>query len=87
MMDDSFDTYRGGLSDPVTSAVDVVPSDTEDLAKPCRALWIGTEGHLKVTMLDGSIITLRNVGGGVQPFRVRRVWATGTTAADIVACR
>lgn len=47
-----------------------------------RALYIGTSGNLKVTMVEGGDVTFNNlVAGTVLPIQVTRLWLTGTTAA------
>jgi hypothetical protein len=68
------------------NAVVVVPSDTTDLVKQARALWVGTTGDLAVSIGGGPSIVLSNVQPGtLLPILVNRVFATGTTAAFIVA--
>lgn len=64
----------------------VSPSDSNDLPFLTRGLYVGTAGHVKVTMADGSVGVLKSLSGGiVHPLSVRRVWSTGTTALDIIA--
>lgn len=74
-------------SDPALSAAPVVPSDDADLPNYSRFLYIGTGGtkDLKVTMLNGSVVTFKNVAAGMFPVQVTRVWDTGTTVSNIVA--
>jgi hypothetical protein len=73
------------LLTPITNAVAVTPSDTEDLPFTTRQLFIGTAGNLKVTLLSGAVVTYSNVPVGDFVRRVTRVWSTGTTASNIVA--
>lgn len=73
------------LSSPVTGAVAVTPSDSTDLAEISLNLYVGTAGTLKVTMLDGSTVTYGAIAAGRHPLRVKRVWATDTSASNIVA--
>jgi hypothetical protein len=65
----------------------VTPSDTEDLPVAARSLWVGTGGDLVVIPLNGdTALTFKGVPAGFQfTWSVRRVLATGTTAADIIA--
>ncbi|MFF2449377.1 hypothetical protein ACFVSW_20245 [Neobacillus sp. NPDC058068] len=65
-------------------AVAIVPSDTVDI--PVTAgLYVGTGGDIKMTMSDGSVVTRKNVAGGVtHPWSIKRIWAGGTTASDMV---
>lgn len=73
-------------SDPAIEALAITPNDSADIGNnSCRALYVGTAGALKVTTDKGSQVTFGNVGVGVLPLRVIRVWSTGTTASNIVA--
>lgn len=84
-MPDIFEDRTGGLESPGYRAQDVAPSDNSDLAFTSRALFVGTPGDICLRTAGGDTVTLRNVGGGLVPLRVARVFATGTTAAGIVA--
>jgi hypothetical protein len=77
-------------------AADVVPSNTVNIAYPgddttspnnskwpC-VLYIGTSGNIKVRTAGGNEITFVGVSG-FFPVQVVRVFATGTTATNIVA--
>ena len=72
-------------------AATVTPSDSVDLGPidggfpHARGLYISTAGALKVTTAGGDVLTLPGVSAGHLYLAVRRVWATGTTAAGIVA--
>lgn len=84
---DDFQSYPNGLTAPAVKDEAVVPSDTVDLAKVSRGLYVGTGGHVAL-LLAGSagVKTYKNVAAGTfLPFRVRRVYATNTTAADMIA--
>jgi hypothetical protein len=70
--------------DPAHHAVAVTPSNTDDLPAASTAVFVGTTGNLKVTMLGGEILTFNNVPVGWHPIRVTRIW-TSTTATNIVA--
>jgi hypothetical protein len=50
-----------------------------------RALWVGGAGDLRVKLLDGQTVTIPSANVGWHPLRVRQVFATGTTATNIVA--
>jgi hypothetical protein len=68
----------------------ITPSDTADLAVGADALYIGVTGNIKVDMpgLPGqaarSTVTFMNVPVGFFPVAVLRVYATGTTASQII---
>ena len=50
------------------------------------ALWIGGAGGgaLKVTTVDGSVLTFAGVPVGWFPIATQLVWSTGTDVTDIV---
>lgn len=73
---------------PAQGAVAVTPSDTTDLSPTgCRALFIGTGGNVSIDTQQGdTAVVHKNIPSGtVLPIGAKRVRATGTTAADIVA--
>lgn len=68
----------------------VTPNDTTDLPFVANGLWIGVGGTLKVDCGESFTNQTRTtfattVGVGWFPFRVLRVYATGTAATGIVA--
>jgi len=74
-------------------AAAVTPSNTvnipsisgPDAAQPC-VLYVGTGGNLKVITEGGDEVTFVNVQDGTFfPVNVLRVFATGTTATNIIA--
>jgi hypothetical protein len=72
-------------NDPALSAAAVVPNDAADLPNFSRMLYVGVSGHVKVTTLNGDVVEFKNVPTGILMVQARRVWATGTVAADILA--
>lgn len=84
-MTDQFASRTPGLESPAANAAEISPSDTTDLTAGTRALYVGIAGDIRVTMAAGQVVTLLSAGPGVVPLRVRRVHATGTSAAAIVA--
>jgi hypothetical protein len=84
-MTDLFATHATVLDSPAQDGFAIAPSDGNDLAMVTRAIFVGSGGALKVTMLAGSTLTLDPVPAGMLlPLRVRRVHATGTTATALV---
>jgi hypothetical protein len=84
MADHRFDigSWRG----PYYRDAQVVgPSDTTPLAVPCIALWVGTAGALKVTTVSGTTVTIPAVPAGEFRLQVSQVFATGTSASNILA--
>ncbi len=74
-----------GLIDPSEGGFEVTPGDDNDQAKVGRGLYLGVAGDVKVDMFNGDTITFVNLSSGtIHPIRVRRVYATGTEATDIV---
>jgi hypothetical protein len=75
-----------GMTQPVTGAVSVTPSDSVDLANgPCRAVWVEGTGTVRMTLAAGDTVTLTLAAGFAHPFVATRIWATGTTATGVVA--
>lgn len=76
------------LGRDVSTAVKVVaitPADGADLALACDGLIIGTGGALKIDCLDGTTTTIPGIPAGVWYIGAKRVYATGTVAANISA--
>jgi len=49
-------------------------------------LYIGTAGNLKVTTVAGDEVTFQCINtGAFFPVHVKKVWATGTSASNIIA--
>jgi hypothetical protein len=74
------------LDSPFYTGVQAVtPSDTDDLTKVSRAIYIGTTGNLSALMRDGTTLTWASIPVGWYPLRIRRINSTGTTASAIKA--
>jgi hypothetical protein len=72
---------------PASKCDPITPSDSTDLPYEAHYLYIGVSGH--VTFIPAGMTTSRtwqNFPIGILPMRVRRVLATGTTAASIQGC-
>jgi len=72
----------------------VTPNDTDNINYPGSpdgllvsfVLYIGTSGNLRVLTASGNDVTFVGIiGGTFLPVQVIRVFATDTTAANIVA--
>lgn len=61
----------------------ITPSDSVDLATPIRALIISAGGTVKITKLDGVTTDTLTLPAGQFAIKVRRIWATGTTATGL----
>ncbi|MBM3496768.1 MAG: hypothetical protein FJX72_20970 [Armatimonadetes bacterium] len=75
---------QANLADPAEHAFAVTPNDSTDLTDWALALYVGVSGNVKVTTWAGETVTFANAPVGVLPVRVRRVFATGTTASSIL---
>lgn len=71
------------LSDPGSGAAAVTTADSgTDASGPFRALYVGAAGAVKVTTVDGDVVTFPGVTAGfILPVSVKLVWTTGTTVA------
>ena len=77
-------TRSGVLATPGVGGAAVTPNDSTDLPLAARFLIIGVAGNVKITTIDGSVLTLA-APAGIFPVTAVRVWATGTTATGITA--
>lgn len=72
---------------PAAAGFTVTPSDTGDLPNgPCRSIYVGVTGD--VTMVpskSGQSVLFKAVPVGILPVQCSRIYATGTTATNIVA--
>ena len=71
----NYGVFRDGVA--------VSPADS-DLAVPCSAVYVGTQGTLVVSTFDGTTVTLANAFGLI-PLACLQIRTTGTTAQNIVA--
>ena len=85
---DPYDATVRTAAAPARRAEAVTPNDAADLTAYAKALYVGQAGDLKILPVgaaDGAPVTLKNHPVGYAPIQTRRVLATGTTAAHIVA--
>ncbi len=83
------DRYEGDGDDllsPASEAAAVTPSDTVALPVASKRLWVGGAGNVKVLTTGGSTVTYTAVPAGTYlQVRAAQVFATGTTATNIIA--
>jgi hypothetical protein len=75
-------------ADATVAARDAVAVTTSDatIIPVTRSLYVGTSGNLVVRMAySGNTVTFTNVPAGIFPVQVDMVFATSTTASNIVA--
>ena len=69
-------------------AAAITPSDADDLPYTCRSLYVGGAGDVRVRMINGELVTFAGVAASsLLPVAVVRVYATGTTATNIVGLK
>jgi Mn-containing catalase len=69
-----------------TGGAAIIPSDSA--AVDFNGFYVGGAGNVKVDLYDGSTITLTGVLVGViYPMKVSKVYATGTTATNLVGLK
>jgi len=78
------DLFKGPYS-PSPDGFSVTPSDTVDLTRTARALYIGVTGDVKINTPEGNALTFKNVPVGIFPVQASRVFSTGTDASEIIA--
>lgn len=83
-MTDIFHTHVPGLESPAMRLAAVTPDDDANLPVITRAIAVGGEGFVQVTTMMGDTGRVFVVPGAPFPVRAARIWATGTTATDIV---
>lgn len=67
-------------------AVAVTTSDTVVYDQPTRAIYIGGSGNLRVDMVSGGTVTFIGLTSGtVLPIQAERIYATSTTATNLIA--
>ena len=75
-----------GLTSPAIRGFAIAASDTVDLPHVTRGFYVGAAGNATVIFRDDTapVALVGLLPGVVYPFRLRRVLATGLTAANIV---
>jgi len=72
---------------PIQGAFAITAHDTNELANVTRAIWVGTTGNIKVVFAEDTTaeaVTLNAVPVGMYSWAVRQVYATGTTASNLL---
>ena len=64
----------------------ITPNDSVDLSVITRAVYVGADGDLKVDGETSGTVTFIGLKAGMYlPISVKRVYATGTTASNILS--
>ena len=84
-MSDSFSDYPVTPTSPPVDGFSITPSDGSSLSVTTRGIYVGVAGDLKVVTAGGTTLTFVGLAAGViHPLRVTKVFATGTSATDII---
>lgn len=83
-MADRFPNSTADLHGPADKAAAVTPNDTTDLPWNSKRLHIGTGGTVRVDTVGGDTVTYTAATGTYLHVRAKRVYATGTSASNIV---
>lgn len=76
---------QGFDSGPAGSGFAIVTNDSTDLTRPARGIYVGVSGDVKINDLLGNALTFKAaVAGLVLPVCAARVFATGTTATNLI---
>jgi hypothetical protein len=83
---DTFSKQTTLLDGPASNAYSISSSSSANVAYTTRGIFVGTGGNLEVTMLKGigKVIFYNIPSGAILPIRVIKVWASNTTANNIV---
>lgn len=82
----SYQKLQANRASSVTPSNTVNISEGTEASKSGSVLYIGTGGNLKVLTVGNDEVTFTNIqDGSFLPVQVLRVFATGTTATNIVA--
>ena len=85
MAEDAFSAEILKLTSPLTHPEAVNPNDGQDLDRVTRAIYVGNGGNVRVLMPEGLTTVFENMPAGTfLPLRIKRVFATGTTASGII---
>lgn len=86
MIDDPFCDSVNNLVSPAQECFSITPTDSAELPRATKALFIGVGGDVTLVPLSGTAaVTFRNLpAGSILDVRVRAVRATGTTASALV---
>lgn len=72
-------------TEPSQKFLALTPSDTLDVPRAVRAIYVGSGGDLSVEDVDGTVTLFDNVAEStVLPIKPVKVMATSTTASSIV---
>lgn len=73
--------YSGAARDGLA----ITPDNSANLSKPVRGIYVGVGGDVKIQTPAGTDLTFVGAqAGSVIPWFAKKVYATGTTAANLI---
>lgn len=84
MIEDLYEGRHANIIAPANDGFEITPSDAADLPMMTRAIYVGGGGTLRVIMAGGGEFATQVHAGTLLPWRIRQVYATGTTATDLI---
>ena len=86
MFQDPFDRTIDSPMAPAEVCFAITPSDTLDLPRATKAIYVGMSGDVALLPVRGdTAVVFKKVNAGtILDVRVRAIRVTGTTAADLV---
>lgn len=85
-MSNTFQALNAAVITPSNTTDLTLSGSTIDAGDTGACIYVGVGGNLVVTMIGGQTVTFLNVASGnFLPIQVKRVWATGTTATNLLS--
>ena len=80
----AFSYFSTNPTSPATEHFVIVPDNSVNFEKPCKAFYVGEGGDVSVVDTKGTTVLYRNIGVGIWPIAAIRINASGTTAGSLV---
>jgi len=86
MFQDPFERTTDSPTAPAEDCFAIVPSETADLPRATKAIYIGLSGDVTLIPVRGTtpVVFKKLAAGTILDVRVRAIRVTGTTAGDLV---
>jgi len=86
MYEDTFKSFSNSPISPAEVCFAIVPADTGNLPQATKAIYVGTGGTVNLVSVGGAApVSFVNIQDGtILDIRTRAVYATGTTASNLV---
>ena len=74
-----------GDSSPAYEVFEIVPDDNNPLPAMVRSIRVGSNGDVKLADAKGNVVTVKKCyRGEILSIRAKKVFATDTTAGDLL---